>query len=657
MVPKILLIGAGRFGRNHLRVLRELHGEGVITFSGLVVRTPKSRKAFEKEFMVATYDEVTPALLKSVDGVVIATPPETHFELAKDCLKYTNVFIEKPIAETEKEARALGALAKKYKRTMVVGHIFRHHPVAHQLKTLLKGKGIADKITGHFLNPQDTDQGREASLELLHLFDIVDYIWPKTPVVVNARKQGRVSMVDIRYAHSKDGRFVLGWTGTEKKRTLSFTYPKLSVEADFVDNTVTVTKDGVETVISCPIVVELIRSEHLSFIEKIKSGKIYTEDHDMPARIVAIAQKATSKKITKPKVAVIGGGIFGTSIASELSKSYEVTLFEKNSELLQEASLVNCFRHHYGYHYPRSDATVHDVQRSRLDFEKIFKKAIIATPTYYALAAKDSYVSLEEFIRFCKKHKLPYKKEYPKGGVLDKESVDLSIRVPEPSYHHGKLKKIVEERILKDKNITVLFDTKVLGCELTQDKKIITYSTKGKKEKEKEFDFVVNATYAHINTFASWLGFQHFPIRVDLAEVLVIRLPVAPVSVTVIDGPFATLMPTGYPNEFVLYHVKESIIHRYVHNKGLVNTQLKGQSNREAIMRESLPYFPILKDAEFVSSRIVHRGVEANREHDDSRVADLIDHGFGCWSVLSGKILSSVTTGKRLASILKESLL
>jgi hypothetical protein len=78
------------------------------------------------------------------------------------------------------------------------------------------------------------------------------------------------------------------------------------------------------------------------------------------------------------------------------------------------------------------------------------------------------------------------------------------------------------------------------------------------------------------------------------------------------------------------------------------------KSKQKAIFRKSLKLFPVLKDAKIIESRIVYRGVRAYREHDDSRVADLVDHGFGTWSVLSGKILSSVSMGKAIAKIIKE---
>jgi glycine/D-amino acid oxidase-like deaminating enzyme len=169
-----------------------------------------------------------------------------------------------------------------------------------------------------------------------------------------------------------------------------------------------------------------------------------------------------------------------------------------------------------------------------------------------------------------------------------------------------------------------------------------------------EFDFVINATYARINDFTGWLGIAPFPMRIDLAEVLIVKIPGPLISLTVMDGPFATIMPIGNPNEYTLYHVCASIIDQYTPKNGKVTPAQNPQSQRETIFNQSKLLFPFLKNAEIITSRIVHRGVRANHEHDDSRVANIIDHGNGTWSILSGKILSSVQTSKRIAQIIKK---
>ena len=73
--------------------------------------------------------------LGTVDGVSVCVPTLMHFEIAKECLKNTNVLVEKPITATLEEARKLVRLATENKRILMVGHIERYNPavipVAH----------------------------------------------------------------------------------------------------------------------------------------------------------------------------------------------------------------------------------------------------------------------------------------------------------------------------------------------------------------------------------------------------------------------------------------------------------------------------------------------------------------------------------------------
>ncbi len=669
-IPRILLVGAGRFGQHYVRILKDLHKEKKIDFAGVVVQSEKSRKKIESDYYVDAHTQISDDLLKKVDAVCVVTPPETHFEIVSKCLKYADVFVEKPIAPSTVESKKLVALAEKFKRKLFVGHIFRHDPILEQLKKIIGNKKIPKKISGKFINPIATDSFREPSFEFLHLFDVVDFIWNPKVHTSHVRSEGRVSIVDIRYEDGCDARFELGWRLDEKVRFLQLSYPNLVIDIDFVARTITEKAKNEQgrilksKVYTCPIKTELLRKELVEFIgvRNIK-GKSIVKHTAFPAltsgtkgaHIVSIAERGIPVvKNMKPRVAVIGGGIFGTSVAGELGSFCDVTIFEKNKEIMQEATLVNCSRHHHGFHYPRSDETVKDIQTSRADFESLFKDAIDDFPTYYGLAKENSFVSYKEFIQFCKRNKLPYEKVFPGKHVLNKKEIALSIKVPEKSYHHGRLKSIVEKRLKSLPNVHIEYEATVIDASLQKDgNKKVTYVLKGSKKKHiQEFDFLINATYANINNVANWMGFEHYPIRVDLAEVVILRLPIEPVSLTIIDGPFSTLMSTGNPNEFSLYHVTESILDRYVPKKGLVKEKQRQKSNSKNILDKSLKWFPILSEAEIIESRIVNRGVQAYVEHSDARVADLIEHGFGCWSILSGKILSSVTLSKRLSKII-----
>ena len=67
-------------------------------------------------------------------------------------------------------------------------------------------------------------------------------------------------------------------------------------------------------------------------------------------------------KKNKEKIAIIGSGIFGCTLALVLSKKYDVSIFEIKNDILNEASKMNQFRFHLGFHYPRSQSTIKEIQ-------------------------------------------------------------------------------------------------------------------------------------------------------------------------------------------------------------------------------------------------------------------------------------------------------
>ena len=134
--PRILLIGLGRFGQQHLKTLKLLENDGLVKIAGVVVRTVKSKDKWAKEFKFPVYciKDYDLNKLNSVDAVDIVTPSNTHAELAKRFLPHVNVFIEKPIAMDTNEALNLVQLAHESNHILMPGHIFRFHPVVKKMK-------------------------------------------------------------------------------------------------------------------------------------------------------------------------------------------------------------------------------------------------------------------------------------------------------------------------------------------------------------------------------------------------------------------------------------------------------------------------------------------------------------------------------------------
>jgi len=141
MPPRILLIGAGRFGREHLAEWRRLDAQGEATLAGVVTRANLG-PLHGSDAGVAVHAELSDALLRDVDAVDIVTPPHTHAALVRRCLPFAHVLVEKPLATSPEEAAGLVACARANGHVLAVGHLFRFHPVVHELARVVPSGGI-----------------------------------------------------------------------------------------------------------------------------------------------------------------------------------------------------------------------------------------------------------------------------------------------------------------------------------------------------------------------------------------------------------------------------------------------------------------------------------------------------------------------------------
>ena len=131
-------------------------------------------------------------------------------------------------------------------------------------------------------------------------------------------------------------------------------------------------------------------------------------------------------------MAVIGGGIFGATCAAELGDFCDVTLIERHGEFLSEASTLNQWRYHHGFHYPRSIEMIHEIQECRHDFEAVYGEAIISgLASYYATASSARIITRERFLHICTNMGLPFAAELPPDGVLDLSQINLCLRTGE----------------------------------------------------------------------------------------------------------------------------------------------------------------------------------------------------------------------------------
>ncbi|RJQ29478.1 FAD-dependent oxidoreductase [Candidatus Parcubacteria bacterium] len=658
--PRILLIGAGRFGIKHLETLIGLGEKGVLVVAGVVVRTVTEEQRLKKKYRLPIYHALDPPLLDGVDAVDIATPPNTHFSLVSQCLPRVNVFVEKPLASTVHETAMLKKRAAESPHILMVGHIFRFNPTIIRLRKLLRSiKERPSSVQIEFINPAATDTGRDVELEMLHPFDMLDYVFDAMPTRKNVDDKGRMHVVSLVYKRGIHALLKIGWSGKEKKRIVTLQFPSKTMVCDLEKNAIHIYKNGsVAERIDCSDPMSPLEAELRTFVRAMRSKKVEYPDADVGHRIVRVAtmgRKSVSGAPTKRKVAIIGGGIFGTNCAIELAPYCDVTIFEKNGDIFSEASKINQYRHHWGYHYPRSQKTVDDIFSAINEFEQRYAKAIIRKfPTYYSVAKKGSKVGADAYLNFCDRNNLPYVIEYPSENFLNREKTDVCIKTFEPIYDYKKLKRITEQ-LLKRSKATLRRNTEVLDARILPSGQKVIRVRKDGAVHEEQFDSVINATYARYNNFCKWLGFPRKPLRLDLVEVLWVKLNIPRISLAVMDGKFTNIVPTHDDGVFTLVHIKESVLRRFVPKDGLVpkNIFLSAKRSRaKKIIDRSMEWFPFLKNLKLLRIHYVLRGVNAYREHDDARTSDVTEHGFGCFSILGGKIINSVSVAKEITRLI-----
>jgi UDP-N-acetylglucosamine 3-dehydrogenase len=137
---KIGVIGVGVMGSNHARVLSEMAG---IELVGVVDPERKQREFVSRNLGCAQFGDFKSLLDSGVDAVTIAAPTHLHHDLALACISAgVHVMVEKPIAPTVEEGRAIVSAAHHAGVTLMVGHVERFNPAVESIKRAIKNQDI-----------------------------------------------------------------------------------------------------------------------------------------------------------------------------------------------------------------------------------------------------------------------------------------------------------------------------------------------------------------------------------------------------------------------------------------------------------------------------------------------------------------------------------
>lgn len=185
---KVLLIGLGGFGQNHLRAWHEM-GLGANLFVAELNSELHQRCAIfglPARRIATDFRE----FLKHVDVVDIVTPSTNHFELCSTALKAgKDVFVEKPMTMTSAEANALVKLVAETGRILQVGYYYRFHPISRYLREKIHGGALGELryLSGNFMGFKRarTDVG-VTHTDAIHFLDLFNWLVGQPPEQVYA---------------------------------------------------------------------------------------------------------------------------------------------------------------------------------------------------------------------------------------------------------------------------------------------------------------------------------------------------------------------------------------------------------------------------------------------------------------------------------------
>ena len=185
---RIALVGCGYWGPKVIRAAASLPE---VEIAALVDRELSLAEGVQRHFPAARIESSLSDVLtdETIDAVIIATPPETHFELAAEALAAgKHALVEKPLALTADDCRTLGAQALDAGLILMVGHTFRFSPAVQHVRQLIAEHELGEV---YYIDSQRLNLGRvRQDVDAIwnfapHDISIIQEWFGRKPVAVN----------------------------------------------------------------------------------------------------------------------------------------------------------------------------------------------------------------------------------------------------------------------------------------------------------------------------------------------------------------------------------------------------------------------------------------------------------------------------------------
>ena len=282
--PKTLrcgVIGVGKMGRHHARLWTQIEGCDLV---GVVDTSAERRQQVIDQYGGAGYDSVDQLIDAGVDVVTIATPTVHHRAAAEKLLaRGIHCMIEKPLAPSREEARAIADAAQRSGAMLQVGHVVRYDPVMVAVRQLGMTPRFVEVDRVSPMTFRSVDVGVVLDM-MIHDIDVLLMLFGAEPVEVRASAVAVLGEAeDVCNARLEFPRMADGYTpvanvtasriAMKTERKIRVMSDDTYVSADFVERKGTVARKGANAA-KIQEVRELLRQgadlSHLNFLDLLQ---------------------------------------------------------------------------------------------------------------------------------------------------------------------------------------------------------------------------------------------------------------------------------------------------------------------------------------------------------------------------------------------------
>lgn len=222
----VAVIGAGYWGINHVTAYQRAADANLVAVSDVDENRLK-QPALQGIQTALSHQEFLAD--RKIAAVSIVTPNPTHFPIAEDCLGTgKHVLVEKPMALSLREAKAMHALSSRNDLILCVGYQYLFHPLVHEVRSVLSsGKGFS-RMEFEWTAPTGP-QNEDLLLDLgVHPLSILDFLFPKKEIRLDSvatSPSGRTLSLGGSISRT-DLSIVLSWEAPVKKRVIRLVGPQ-----------------------------------------------------------------------------------------------------------------------------------------------------------------------------------------------------------------------------------------------------------------------------------------------------------------------------------------------------------------------------------------------------------------------------------------------